>query len=275
MPKSETKRIACAVLCAAFLLWPGNILAQTETITLVADGWCPYNCEPNSDRPGYIVELAKTAFAKHNITVKYSNLPWARAIEETRQGKYDGIIGAYYSDAPDFIFPANPQGICKFSFFVKNDDPWKYDGIPSLENRALGVINDYSYSKKLDQYINDNKNDPTRVQILSGDNALDSNVKKLLAGRINTFIEDTKVISYYLSPPEYEEVREAIVKAGSLPDNDDGNGSIYIAFNPNHPKSKYYADLLSEETARMRENGELDAILSKYGILENRGKQAQ
>lgn len=243
-------------------------VAKKETITLVADGWCPYNCEPNSDRPGYMVELAKSAFARHNIDVVYSNLPWARAIEDARQNKYTGIIGAYYSDAPDFIFPKSPQGLCRFSFFVKKNDPWTFLDMSSLKTRSLGAINDYSYSVELDDYVVTNRNNLQRLQILSGDNALDNNIKKLLMGRVDTIIEDKQVFGYFLSPAEYEQVRMSIKDAGTLPDKEDGNGIIFIAFSPKNPNSPRYAKILSDETELMRKSGELQQILSKYGIAD-------
>lgn len=253
--------LSCILACAP--------CARAETITLVADGWCPYNCEPNADRPGYMVEIAKKAFEKHGITVEYSNLPWARAIEDARQNKYTGIIGAYHGDAPDFIFPSVPQGRSVFSFYVNKEDSWTYNGVESLANRSLGAINDYSYSEQLDAYIEAHKADHARVQILSGDNAIDNNVKKLVLKRVDTIIEDRQAMTYFLSPPEYESVRDSIKEAGVLPNVENGNGIMFIAFSPSNPNSKHYAEILSAETAEMSKNGTLKKILSRYGIEED------
>ena len=250
--------LVMVVICA------GN--AHAETVTLVADGWCPYNCEPNADKPGFMIEIAREAFGKHNITVEYSNLPWARAITEAREGNFTGIIGAYYGDAPDFIFPSVPQGVSQFSFYVNAGDQWNYNGIDSLAGRSLGVINDYSYSLDLDAYIEKNKADATLIQILSGDNAIDNNVKKLLAKRVDTIIEDRQAMSYYLSPDEYASIRTSIRQAGTLPSGDDDNGAIFIAFSPKSPNAKKYADILSAETIEMSKNGALKEILGRYGI---------
>lgn len=240
--------------------------ARAETVTLVADGWCPYNCEPTSDRPGFMVEIAKRAFEKHGLTVEYLNLPWARAIEDTRAGKYNAIIGAYYGDAPDFIFPEHPQGVSSFAFFVNKDDSWNYDGLNSLHNRSLGTINEYSYSQNLDAYILEHKNDPARVQILYGDNAIDNNIKKLVMHRVDTIIEDRQAMAYFLSPSEYESVRSSIREAGILPDDTDGHGAVFIAFSPQNPNSAKYAKILSDETLSMHRTGELQKIMKSYNL---------
>ncbi|MEQ1790535.1 MAG: hypothetical protein ABL857_08835, partial [Rickettsiales bacterium] len=36
--------------------------AEQTTINIVADEWCPFNCDPESDKPGYVIELAKEIF---------------------------------------------------------------------------------------------------------------------------------------------------------------------------------------------------------------------
>ncbi len=249
--------------------------ADQETITLVADEWCPYNCAPNSEKPGYMVEIATAAFARHGISVKYITLPWARAIEDTRDNKYTAIIGAYYNDAPDFIYPETPQGLCRFSFYVKKDDPWQFRNIDSLKTRTLGAINDYSYSVALDDYISTENEQSGRVQILSGESAIQNNIKKLLAGRINTYVEDRQVMAYTLSHKDYDSIRDTLRDAGTLPDQDDGNGIIFIAFSPHNPKSAAYARILSDETKAMMHSGEMKTILTKYGIDDFTGEKTR
>lgn len=49
--------------------------ARAETITIVADPWCPYNCEPGSDEPGFMVEIARRVFAEAGIEVRYETVP--------------------------------------------------------------------------------------------------------------------------------------------------------------------------------------------------------
>ena len=50
-----------------------NGLLTAKTVVLVADEWCPYNCAPNSDKPGYVVEIAELVFAEAGHTVIYKN----------------------------------------------------------------------------------------------------------------------------------------------------------------------------------------------------------
>jgi polar amino acid transport system substrate-binding protein len=254
------------VVCLMGMMAP--VTAYAETITLVADEWCPYNCEPGSDRPGFMVEIARAAFARHGIDVDYVTVPWTRAIEDTRQNKYTGIIGAYYGDAEDFVYPARPQGRTVMTFYVRDGNVWRYDGIDSLAGISLGTIADYSYSTALDEYIEKNKTDPHRIQVIAGDNAMDVNIRKLVNDRIGAMIEDKQVMAYRLAQEDMAAIRPQIAEAGDLPAPDDGNGIIFVAFSPENPKARAYADILSDETQALRENGELAKILERYGVSD-------
>lgn len=233
---------------------------RADVITLRADEWCPYNCEPNSDEPGFMVDIARIVFKKAGHTVEYGVMPWARAIQDTRKGKYNGIIGAGKDDAPDFVFPENELAVMSGEFYVKKGADWEYKGLESLKDKVLGVIKDYTYSDVIDGYIEENGQNSKRVQVASGDNALDSNVKKLLAGRIDILIEDSNVMGLYIKENRKEKM---LLTAGTLAPDE-----LFIAFSPNNPKSTEYAKTLSDGIVDMRKSGELAIILEKYGLKD-------
>ncbi len=227
---------------------------------IVADSWCPYNCDPEAENPGFIVEIAQKAFEKHDINVEYSILPWTRAIEETRAGKHTAIIGAYRNDAPDFIFPKIHQGVSKNRFFVKKGNTWRYQDMASLEKISVGAIIGYSYTDFMDAYIDKYKDDIARVQLISGDKALDINIKKLLLGRVGTVIENVDVMALHLK--QINKVDEVEPAGEILRDHHE----LYVAFSPKNPNAQRYATILSDETKAMHASGELKQIMSKYGL---------
>ena len=228
-----------------------------DEIVLVADEWCPYNCDPASDRPGFMVEIARIAFAKQGHTVKYITLPWARAIANIRDGKSNGIIGTGRNETPDFIFPDTALGEANHTFYVKKNNPWRYKGLDSLKTINLGIITKYSYGNLLEDYIKPNKGNG-KVQSITGNNALKKNIKKLLLGRIDALIEDKSVFKYHLystkTPDEFSDAGVAYSE------------KVYIAFSPKIAKSKSYAEILSNAMQELRTNGKLAAILKKYGM---------
>lgn len=251
-----------AIVAFFFLL---SSARAEEAITIVADHWCPYNCDPLSDKPGYMIEIAQKAFRRHGITVEYQTMPWTRAIEETRLFKHTAIVGASQNDAPDFVFPKIPQGWMENVFYVIKGSKWRYSGEPSLEHISFGAVADYAYGNPIDAYIEKHKDDLKRVQLVAGDNALDLNIKKLMAGRIDALIEDEHVMNYYLSQRSAA-IREKLMEAGSLPPS--RQSSLYIAFSPEAPEAKKYADILTKELEKMRKSGELKKILDRYSVSD-------
>ena len=250
-----------------FIALVSPVAHAVETIHMVADVWCPYSCETtDSTKPGILVEMAQKAFAKHNIRVEYSVLPWTRAIRETRDGHYDAVVGAARSDAPDFVFPAVAQSITTNLFYVKKfavkkEGSWRYTGPNSLDHASIGIVDDYTYGPEVDGYFKKYKNDLSRVQVMTGDHALESNVKKIINEHVTAVLESEQVMNYYLIT---HGLTDAVEAAGALPYSDTNN--FYIAFSPHIKNAAHYAAILSQETKAMKQNGEMEAIFPHYGL---------
>lgn len=253
------KRFFLCLVCA--LLAASNAYGG-DVITLRADIWEPYNAEPESSKPGYMIEVVKAIFTKAGYTVDYQckGWTWERSIEEAKNGRIDGIVGAALEDAPDFIFPEETFINQQMTFFVKKGDTWRYKGIASLENINLGVISGYAYDDEVDEYIEKNSG-KENVQAIKNANALELNIKKLEAGRIDATIEDASVFAMKVASLGMNGKFEEAGMAGEA-------GNITIAFSPAKETSKKYAEILSKGLKEMRASGELKKILDKYGLKE-------
>lgn len=229
---------------------------QRQEIVLVADYWYPYNGNPESDRPGMLVEIARTAFERAGITIRYELVPWTRAIEGVRGGSYDGIIGGGRETTPDFVFPDRPVVVVSNRFYVVSGNPWRYDGDGSLEQIRLGVIRDYAYGSLFDQYIRIHRTDPGRIQEVGGDRALILNIRKLLAGRIDVLVSEQRVFNHEVRSVGSDEV---IVEAGI-----GSEAELYLTFSPALAVSDSRARLFSRMMDQLRRDGELDRIRQKY-----------
>lgn len=240
--------------------------AQAETITLVADEWCPYNCE--EDVGGFMVVIAEEIFGRHDIKVNYKVMPWTQAIAMARKGDYTGIIGATRHDAPDFIMPHYVLGLSDMRFWVRKNSSWNYDGLASLKGLRIGVIKDYSYGAVLDEYLQKNA-DSGRILWESGNDALSVNLGKLARGEIDVMPEDDNVMQHYI----FEHISDATPReAGSAVTLDHiADNFLYIAFSPKNPDAKRYAAIIDEEMPKLRASGELQRILDLYRIRDWHG----
>lgn len=236
--------------------------ARADHLVIAADPWCPFNCEPGTDKPGFIIEIAQQVFATKGHTLEYKKLPWARAIQEARDGKLTGIAGAYREDAPDFVFPDHEQAVVVEAIFVLKDRNWSYQGSASLAQMSLGIIKDYAYSAEINEYIEKNQGSPDKIQVADGENALEINLRKLLHGRVDALVESESVFWYSAGQLA---LAGKFKSAGQV---HAGPQKAYIAFSPAAPEAKKYAQILSEGMDTLRKSGELARILAKYNLQD-------
>lgn len=235
--------------------------AKAKTLVLAADLWCPYNCEPNTDRPGFMVEIARTVFARQGIDVDYRLMPWSRAVQRTSEGEFDAIIGATLNDAPTFIFPELEQGRMRTGLWAMPGTQWRYQGLLSLSQVVLGVSAGYSYGSEIDAYVADPRNQ-NYIHVLFGTKPLAQGLRMLRASRIDVMVEDESVFRYHV---EQQADSSRYIKVGVI-DNPAADSSVYIAFSPARPESAKLAAMLSKGVADLRASGALLPILQRYGL---------
>jgi len=236
-----------------------NSLCHADTISLRADEWYPVNGDPQSEYRGYMIDIATKIWESHGHDVDYQIMPWERAIEETRTGEVNCIVGAYIEDAPDFVFPTAALGMDESHFFILSKSDWKFHGIKSLKQVRLGVIGGYAYDNgPLDDYIEKYENS-SRVQIMKGNNALEQNIKKLISGRIDSIVESPMVMKAKLKQMG---LHLDIQNAGTIGEPT----PLYIACSPRNPNSKTYVEQLSAGIEELRMNGGLRKILNHYDM---------
>lgn len=238
--------------------------ADDKVIRLAADEWCPHNCEEQSLRPGYMVEIATEAFKLYGYQVEYIvEKSWQEAIDKARTGEYNGVVGTAKSDVPDFIFPKTSLGIADNCYLARTDSTWKFKGIESLSSQRLGVIVDYTYGDALNHYIITHQNDPRKIQFVSGNNAIKYSLTKVKQGKLDLYVDECHVINYALMSRQDKSSFKIVGKTGDVDE-------LYIAFNPNNSKSKLYSSMLDKGTERLKKSGRYREILKIYGI--ERGK---
>lgn len=246
--------IACLVL-TIFLAG----FAAADTITVRADSWPPYNDEPNSEQPGYMVEIAQVIFSAHGHNIDYKLMPWTRSLDEVRKGTYDAVIGTDPDESPELIFPNEAFGVNQNGFFVKKGSAWKYSGIDSVKQIRLGVIDGYGYYPDLDKYIEGYKG--SKLFAATGDDALPKLLKMLKAGRIDVVIENVNVMTQTLKE---KNLSNELVSAGIAEEKFD----LFMAFSPEKANSKEYSRIFDEGLAKLRRSGKLQEILARYGLAD-------
>ena len=249
------------LILASFILLITNMsYSDTKSsVTLAADDWCPFTCDPKSPTPakGVLFDIATAALSESKIEIKYEFINWARATALMKKQKIDGLIGVYASDFPELLLTKNPLMISQDCFYSKSESSdlknWQWNGLKSLDGLKVGIINGYGYGEIVDNF----KLTPAGKQIFfesSGDNPLTQNIKKIEKNRIQLILENKMVIDYLKS----QNKQLKLTQHGCLEDK-----KIYIGF-INTPKNIEIIKKIDLFMASPQSEAKIKSILQKY-----------
>lgn len=226
--------------------------AATKKIVLATLNWEPYYGE-KLENGGYIAEITREAFQRVGYEVEIKWVPWKRALEQAKEGRYDGLLGAWFSEerAQYFAF-TEPIDMTTLSFFKQTGSPILYSTLKDLTPYRIGVTRGYAHTKEFDAAVYLTKEEVTTSS---------QNIQKLSEGRIDLFVEDRRVVQYL--------IRNDFLKL---------NGKIVEVKPPLQEKPLYNAiskkvvgyEHIIEDFNRglklLKDDGTFDQILQKYGF---------
>lgn len=236
--------------------------AQDDKIVRVAaDPWCPYNCTPGDEEPGFMIEVGRQAFAMAGYELQYQLMPWSRALRESELGTIDAAIGATRANAPRHTFGRTMLGNDETTLFVRKGETFDFSSTAALEGRRLGVIKDYTYDDNgdIDAYIAENRSKLDRVIVVSSDNNLDLLFRMLMAGRIDAFLENRYVGTYTARSLSLSD-RVEVVRTGAI-------DMVSYAFTPSE-RGAELARVFDAGVEILRRSGRFAEILADYGLAE-------
>lgn len=247
------------LLCAALLLilaW-AQAARAADSVILAADHWCPHTCDPAEERTGYMVDIAREAFAAAGMKVVFQLRPWATAMSDIRAGLVDGVVGTLPSEAPDLPHNHTALGRQSNAFVVRATDSFVLAGLDSLAGKRIATARDYSYSQDIDSWLVAHA---TQVQPQPGNRAAAANLQRLMDGQVDVVLDDEAVLRDTI-------IRQGLAGkvrvAGRLL-----GGSLHIAFSANRPGGAELAAILDQGVAKLRHSGRLAEILAGYGLAD-------
>jgi len=170
-----------------FILFFGHtIMANSYKITLATDSFAPYYA-PNLLNNGYLTQLVKEAFKRKGYELNVKFVPWKRALEHSKLGNYDGLLGAYYKeDRTKFFEYSEKIDHTEIVFFTKKSRYIQYVKITDLSEYVIGVVRAYHYSKEFDK--------AKKYLHLFEANHVKHNIKLLIHDRVDLILGSRKVV---------------------------------------------------------------------------------
>ena len=172
-------------------------------------------------------------------------------------------MGAYKADAEGFEFPASGWGLSGNKFWGLAETTWRYDGLASLDNVRIGVIEEYNYGEEMDAYIEKHAGDAARIEVVPAvGRGIVRLMARLIGKRIVTFVEDQNVLAFAVEEAQMDPTR--IISLGQASELE----NVYIACTPADPRGRKYADMFDKGTAELRKSGKLKQILDTYNLKD-------
>lgn len=248
-----------AVFTVSVLLLSG--WAYAERLQVVADIWCPFNCQPTAPLPGYLVEVLAAVFEQDRID--YQVLPWKRAMLQTRRGESGVALAATEELAREgqLLIGRQSVGNAYDCLYVASGNPLEYHGQAADLRvlRRLGIVLGYEYGEGFGEWLAMASN-KDRIFVESGEEPARRNLRKLVAGGLDGVIEDRSVMSFLLLDPAYA---GRVVSAGcnqAVP--------LYLAFSPRLAGVEQRIEQFDQGLLALRRSGRLGQILGKYGLAD-------
>ena len=251
-PSPRRRRVLFAAMVAACAAQPAG---AAEAIVVVApDFWCPFSCKAGGAHEGFTIDILRAVFTPLGRQVKYENLNYARALLGVRTGRYTATSPTYKDEAPDFIYPATPISRNRYCFYTAPHSHWLYKNAASLAGQRVGIVQGYTYGNEIDQAV---AHKTAAFELNYGEDLTYRLARKLLLGRLDSFVEDENLVSYTMAM--HADVR--LRQAGCAPVS-----YSYFALSPALPESRALAREFDEGMARLRESGQLERIMKAYGL---------
>lgn len=236
----------------------GNTFAQGTVVRFAIGEWSPYT---SSSLPGQgmAAEIVTAACATVGLTAVYDFFPWKRAEANVAAGTHFGTFP--YKELKERQSGYRFSGTLfssRFGILMRKSSNrtagFRYAGIEDLRSYSVGIVTG------TDAIRIPLENVGVKVEAVASS---DQNLKKLLAGRIDFYIDDKAVIHQELqknfSPQTLHEV--AFVETGFGERND-----FKIMVSMRYPNSAALVERINDGLARIRDSGELERIMTKYGL---------
>ena len=236
-------------------IWP----TQAETIRMATIDFCPFTCNPELEgsKEGFMTDVVRYALKNAGYDLEVTMMPYVRAVKQTRAGEFDGIVVVGKLFAPDLIYPQMPVVSQRVAFIVKKGTDWKYQGVNSLKTQIIGIVKGYHYvDEDLQSYLLSEEN-AEKIQVIYGLDTTERSIKKLLAGRIDIYLEGEFSLLYAL---EKLGARDEVVFAGFT----DNAFDDYVGFSPKSNKADELASLIGRTITDLKKTEKLNDFLTPY-----------
>lgn len=181
-------------------------MSQAETLKVCYDQWAPMTIFPTEASPnrGVVIDMLENIFTEKGYDIEYYEVPLARGLDMVAEGLCD-MLPEYLlspSSENDFVYASEPTFSYSTAFVIRRDDPWRYNGIHSIEGKriATGAGWDYSSVSVDYQHYIDAQEHSGLVEVIAGtDDVVERIFQMIKANRVDLYADNDLVLQHTLN----------------------------------------------------------------------------
>lgn len=173
------------------------LCAQSENLRLTSLEWAPYVSRKLPSQ-GMTAAIVQTAAEAAGLKLEISYFPWSRTVQQGLTApQYAGYFPAFYlKERESNCYFSKPLGNSIIGFaHVK---PFDWAVLADLKKYRLGLVHEYANGEEFDRWV---KQGWLNVDSAPSDQ---SNLRKLLAGRVDVIVIDQYVFKQLLQTARIE-----------------------------------------------------------------------
>ncbi|MCP3942327.1 MAG: amino acid ABC transporter substrate-binding protein [Desulfobacteraceae bacterium] len=229
-----------------------SLIAEDKNVHLATDPWAPFY-GPELKNGGFFTEIVRESFKRSGYKLSVDFVPWKRAVVQSKEGKFDGLLGAFHTkERETFYIYSNPISTSSLVFVTKKERDIKYTTLKDFKNYQIGTIRGYTYSPGFDNAAYLHKQPVQDVRI---------NIKKLLKGRIDIIIDSRAVILNILKKEFPDHIDSLKIIEPPLKVN-----SLYVPISKRIENAQQIVDALNKGLQAIIEDETYFNILESYGF---------
>jgi len=214
-----------------------SLTSRAETVHIATGEYPPWT-SASLPHGGYINHIVSSAFKESGINIELHYLPWKRALEATRIGKYHAT--SFWSESEerkkDFLHSDIINDASFVFFYNKSNAGFSWCTLGELSQYKIGATRGYTYTKEFWALID---KDVLRASIANGDV---QSLKKLVQGKIDLF-PISELTGHYLLNQHFTDDERQQVSVYSKPLS---NGKDFILFSKELPKNTRFLKAFNE-----------------------------
>jgi polar amino acid transport system substrate-binding protein len=252
--KGEKTMKIKSILLLLIMLWiPAQGIAGEKHVILTSAEFPPY-CGEQLESPGVVVEVIVEAYKRVGYTVEIQYRPWKRALEEAKEGAYDGTFTLWHTTEREqwFLFSESLEVPNQISLLKRKGEDIPFNTLEDLKPYTIGIVRGYANPPEFENatYL---QKEEVKEDVF--------NLKKLLGKRIDLVLID-KGVGMFLMKNQFPESQDAVEwlepPLQVIPQ--------YLGISKKTADSQQKLDDFNLGLKRISEDGTLQKILSSYGF---------